>query len=309
MGRLATIQVDIDSFSSILDSYDYRMNRSLGYKTIYQIAIPRFLELFDRYNIKATFFVIGRDTLVSENQGMIREILKRGHEIANHSMNHFVKPPFSSLSRTKQAKEIEGGEEAIFKVTKIKPIGFKAPAYSIGKGELFDILEDRRYLYDSSVCPVFCTPALRLVQYLLTGQRREKGHWGEGKNMFAPLAPYHPSLNQVWKRGNRKIAEVPVSTMPFFRIPFHASIVYTLGLNIFRLGYGLTKLTRKFLNYQFHAFELVDAREVNPKLLPLRPGATKPLATKRRIIDTILAKITKDYQILTTGDLARRKIK
>jgi len=240
---------------------------------------------------------------------MIREILEKGHEIANHSMNHFTKPSFSSLPRTKKTEEIVQAEEVIFEATGIKPVGFKAPAYSINNGELFNILEDRGYLYDSSVCPVFCVPVVKFIQYLLTGERREKGHWGAGKNMFTPLVPYHPSQNKVWKRGNRKITEVPVSTMPFFRLPFHASIVYTLGLNIFRLGYGLTKLTRKFLNYQFHAFELIDAWEVNPKLLPLRPGAMRSLVSKKQIIDTILARITKDYQVFTTRDLIRQEMK
>lgn len=309
MKGLATIQIDIDSFESILGGYDYRTNKSLGYKTIYQIAIPRFLELFDRYSIKATFFVIGRDTLVSENREMIQEILKRGHEIANHSMHHFTKPSFSSLSCTKKSEEIDRAEETIFEVTSVKPVGFKAPAYSIMDGTLFDILEDRGYLYDSSVCPVFCVPAVKFIQYLLTGERREKGHWGAGKNMFAPLAPYHPSQNKVWKKGDRKFTEVPVSTIPLFRIPFHASIVYTLGLSIFRLGYGLTKLTRKFLNYQFHAFELIDSQEVNPQLLSLRPGATKSLMDKKQLIDTILARVVKDYQILTTKNLVQQEIR
>lgn len=304
----ATIQIDIDSFGTILSGYDYEANKTLGYKTIYQTAVPRFLRLIDKYNIKVTFFVLGRDVLIAENREIVQDIIKRGHEIANHTMNHFTNPSFSLLPRAKKVEEIAHAEEAIFKTTGSKPIGFKAPAYSINDGELFDILEKREYLYDSSVCPVLSTVGLKWIQYLLTGKKRQRGHWGGGRNVFAPLAPYHPSQNKIWKKGDRKILEVPVSTMPYLRIPFHASIVYTLGLNIFRLGYGLTKLTKNFLNYQFHAFELIDFREVNPGLLHLRPGSMMPLFKKKQIIENILVSIVKEYQVLPTKNFVQQKI-
>ena len=113
----ATIQVDVDSYEDILAGHDYRRNKDLGFKTIYQTAIPRFLELFDKHGIKATFFVVGRDAAVPENQEVLRELAKGGHELANHTMQHFLRPPFCTLPQSRQEDEIVRGEEAIVAAT------------------------------------------------------------------------------------------------------------------------------------------------------------------------------------------------
>ena len=47
--------------------------------------IPKLLDLFDSYNIKATFFVLGE--LIEKNEDCIKEIAKK-HEIASHGFSH-----------------------------------------------------------------------------------------------------------------------------------------------------------------------------------------------------------------------------
>jgi peptidoglycan-N-acetylglucosamine deacetylase len=47
---------------------------------------PKLLNLLDRYNAKATFFVIGR--FVRECAGLTKEIGERGHLLANHTETH-----------------------------------------------------------------------------------------------------------------------------------------------------------------------------------------------------------------------------
>ena len=47
---------------------------------------PRVLEILDRYHVKATFFMLGRN--VERHPAMAREVLARGHEIGNHSYSH-----------------------------------------------------------------------------------------------------------------------------------------------------------------------------------------------------------------------------
>ncbi len=44
---------------------------------------PKLLDLLDRYNAKATFFVIGR--YVRECPELVQETVARGHEIGNHT--------------------------------------------------------------------------------------------------------------------------------------------------------------------------------------------------------------------------------
>ena len=46
----------------------------------------RILDILDRYNVKATFFMIG--TNVEYYPEVAREVLRRGHEIGNHTYSH-----------------------------------------------------------------------------------------------------------------------------------------------------------------------------------------------------------------------------
>ena len=50
------------------------------------IYTPIILDTLDKYNAKATFFVVGK--MADRYPDLVREILARGHEIANHSQTH-----------------------------------------------------------------------------------------------------------------------------------------------------------------------------------------------------------------------------
>lgn len=47
---------------------------------------PRVLDILERHNVKATFFVVGDN--VRRNPGLLEEILAHGHSIGNHTMHH-----------------------------------------------------------------------------------------------------------------------------------------------------------------------------------------------------------------------------
>ena len=302
MKKLGTIQVDIDSFRVILKSYNCEEDPRIAQRTIYQIAIPRFLELFNKYNIKATFFAVGEDLLKKENQAIIRWILSEGHEIANHTMTHVINPSFSGLTIHEKEKEINQAEEIIREVTGFLPVGFKAPAFSIDS-QTIAILEKKGYLYDSSLFPSSLSFVLRCMQRIMLRQKTGKTQWGRAVYALAPLKPYRIRLDKIWKQGkNAKIKEVPVTTMPFLSLPFHASFVYAAGINLFKIGYRLVKSRNLPLNYQLHALELVAPEEMDKRILNKRPGARMSLNKKLEIYNYILKNISRDYQIVTTKE-------
>ncbi|MDE5661154.1 MAG: polysaccharide deacetylase family protein [Muribaculaceae bacterium] len=47
---------------------------------------PWVLDLLDRYDIKATFFMVGDN--VRRNPGLLEEVKRRGHSYGNHTMHH-----------------------------------------------------------------------------------------------------------------------------------------------------------------------------------------------------------------------------
>lgn len=84
--------------------------------------IPAILNILKEKNVKATFFLVGE--WVKRNPEEAKMIAEQGHDVANHSENHFK---MSALSKDKIKKEIMECAKTIEEVTGIKPDLFRAP--------------------------------------------------------------------------------------------------------------------------------------------------------------------------------------
>ena len=85
-------------------------------------ATPKILELLEKYNAPATFFVIGEKA--QRHPELMRDILARGHQVGNHSFCHDVL--LMLRSRKKIAAEIRMAQQAL-SVYGIKPLIFRPP--------------------------------------------------------------------------------------------------------------------------------------------------------------------------------------
>ncbi len=272
---------------------------------MYESALPRFLRMFDEFNIKATFFVVGKDLLSPAKVELLKEAVKSGHEIANHSMNH--REGFSFLSFNEKKREIEDAEHIIRDKLGVTTKGFRTPSNDVDN-DVLKILEDRGYLYDSSLMPTFYGPLIKKLKLGSLKITRRDHYLGRFQYGFSPLAPYHPSSGKIWKKGAMKIIEVPITTMPLLRFPFHASFTFAayhfgLGCGLFNLGYTLLGFTGLPLNFVFHTNELSDP--ISEKEIKRQYGLNFPLAVKQKICGQILKAIQKDYNLIPTIDYAR----
>lgn len=85
---------------------------------------PLFLDLLDRHETKAIFFMIGEK--VRAHPELAREVVRRGHEIGNHTLTHPA-ASFWCASPWRTWREIAGGQQAIEEATGKKPRLFRAP--------------------------------------------------------------------------------------------------------------------------------------------------------------------------------------
>lgn len=111
-----------------------------------EVAVPRFLRLLDKYEIKGTFFIPG--ATVEKHPDMLKEIVKRGHEVGNHGYTHTCPPFFKS--REQEVDEYVRTSEAIKKVTGEEPKGFRAPSWEFSLHTM-GILKDMGFFYDSTM--------------------------------------------------------------------------------------------------------------------------------------------------------------
>jgi len=84
---------------------------------------PRVLDILREKKAKATFFLVGQQ--VELNPGLARRMSHEGHAIGNHTWSH--PPLFCFLSPRRLREEIERAQDAIFRVTGVRPRHFRSP--------------------------------------------------------------------------------------------------------------------------------------------------------------------------------------
>lgn len=115
-------------------------------------AVEPILTLLRRYDVKATFFVVG--DVMRHHPDLVRRIYEGGHEIGCHGWSH---RPLWSLAPERFAQELEEFDrDASPVVPKEEIVGFRAPTFSLDERTAWalDILQQHGYRYDSSIFPV-----------------------------------------------------------------------------------------------------------------------------------------------------------
>jgi len=295
-----TISVDVDSFDSVLRFYGMKSSDFGDRDPVYELAVPRFLKLFDEFGIKATFFVVANDCRKSATRQAVRDIISKGHEIANHSLDHRF--AFSLLPKSEKHKDIAESTEIIKNACGKAPVGFRVPGYDVDE-ETIDILDGMGYSYDSSLYKFFIYPIMRRASYVNLGEV-PKHHILKNLPaelfyaLFSPMRPYEPMQTRFWLKGSgRNILEVPLSVVPFLGIPFNTTFLFLFGARLFDFGLWCTRRGGGNLNYNFHSTDMLSA--VSDKLSFNHPGLRLGLEVKEAMFRGILGKIKGYYECVT----------
>ncbi len=87
-----------------------------------KVTTPRLLKALDEYDVKCTFFIIGRNAI--QNKAVLKDEYKKGHEIANHSMNHKYACLISGSAYRQQVYDCS---RVIKSIIGVEPKLFRAP--------------------------------------------------------------------------------------------------------------------------------------------------------------------------------------
>lgn len=123
------------------DSHDCRVERN----------VDRILLLLDDHRTRATFFTLG--WIAERYPQLVRRIVDNGHELASHGYGH---ERASDLTEANFLTDIETAKKILEDLSGQEVKGYRAPSFSIGKGNLwaFDCLEQAGYRYSSSIYPI-----------------------------------------------------------------------------------------------------------------------------------------------------------
>lgn len=101
---------------------------------------PRILDILDKYDIKATFFMVGKE--VARYPDVVKDVVRRGHAIGNHTYTH---PHNIELdTRGQVVRELSKCEDAIERTAGIRPHLFRPPR-GLVDGTVFSVANDEGY--------------------------------------------------------------------------------------------------------------------------------------------------------------------
>lgn len=293
--RLSTVQIDLDGLW-VLERLGGRL-AEVANDPVFEVGLPRFLELFARHDIRATFFVNAADLEVSAKRVLLERVMKAGHEIANHGWTHRY---LTALDSGEKEKELVESTETLSRFTGRPLRGFRAAGYAVD-AEVPGFLERLGYAYDSSAFPTSLLPVIGLVHRAFISPPRPHYPWMTP--LFSPSVPYRPAVRDLYRRGGARLLEVPVTTLPLFRIPLHFSYGMLLGSHYMKLGVRWALRRLRCVNFVFHLVDLADCSGVSlGRLGRKRVDAEDRLAAA----DNVLALLCGKSEVLPTGALCER---
>jgi peptidoglycan/xylan/chitin deacetylase (PgdA/CDA1 family) len=301
---LASLSLDLDNQWSYMKAHGDEGWRALP--TYLPTVVPHALGTLARLDLRITFFVVGQDAAQGCNRAALRAIPQAGHEIACHSFHH--EPWMQRYSDEQVLQEFERAEASIESATGRHPRGFRGPGFSFSR-RVLETLAERSYLYDASTFPTYIGPLARAYYLLFAdldeAQREERkqlfGDWRDG---LRPVAPYQ------WELGSHALLEIPVTTMPFLRVPFHVSYVLylscfspTLARAYFRTALALCRSAGVEPSVLLHPLDLLGGDEIDG--LDFFPAMQLSGAVKRERVAHYLSDLKRSFRVVSMEEHAR----
>ncbi len=303
MKPMASLSLDLDNEWSYLKTHgDPRWQ---GYPSYLDVVVPRILDLLERMQLHITFFVVGQDAALDRNRKALASISAAGHEIGNHSFHH--EPWLHLYSEEEHEQEFAAAEEHIEAATGIHPVGFRGPGFSLSETTL-RVLKRRRYRYDASTLPTFLGPLAR-AYYFMTAKldaeerRKRKLLFGSARDGLRSIRAYK------WRIGDETLLEIPVTTLPILRVPFHLSyILYlstfspALARAYFANALRLCQWTGTQPSLLLHPLDFLGAEDVDS--LRFFPAMQLPAVVKLERVEWCLSRYAERFDVRPLGEHA-----
>jgi hypothetical protein len=296
----AFLQIDVDGLWAVRRCYARSEGDAYHNDPVWSEGIPLSLDLFEHHNLRASYFLVGRDLLLDHKVEIARSLVAAGHEVANHSFSHRL--GLTLLPVGAIAREILRTEKIMERVGLPAPRGFRAPGYDIDSRVLRTV---RRlgYAYDASILPTPWSPVMRLADAWLAGQwQSSKRQFGRIAYARAPRAPYHPDPNRIRKSArisDATFTEIPVGILPFWQLPLTAATIFALGPR--RVIKGLRTLARRNQStlVLLHGIDFVDCTKPLVFANTTSPaGFNLSVIDKMKRIEPVLQCLAEEFNVV-----------
>lgn len=235
----AWLTVDLEEWYHLDYLKGYRC-RETGVRVMPQLF--EFLDMLDDEGVKATFFCVGE--VAEQNAGLLREILRRGHAVGCHGLDHEL---LTNKSVEQFIEETEKARAMIEAAAGAPVTGYRAPCFTMERDKL-DALRALGFTYDSS--------KIRFAQHPLY------------RNL--DLTGYERVEDLVHVEGDFAEYEIPTLEIFGYSIPISGG-GYLRLFPFWLLEILLSIYARRHENFTLY----VHPFELTPMALPLPPGLSR----------------------------------
>ena len=221
-------------------------------------GMPLLLETYNKYKIRSTFFFTGQ--IAAKYPEIVRMILPYGHEVGCHGFSHEINEAFDVLSYDEQLYHLRKAKSILEDISGQEVVSFRAPALRVNKNTPRALVASG-FKIDSSV-------ASQRFDFLMTFGSRQKMNW-----LNAPRSPYKTNLDNLARKGQNPLVEIPVSALilPYIGTTMR---VFPIVIPIVR---QILHLESKFIGrpvvFLIHPNEFITEETTNDKI----PRRTKSI--------------------------------
>lgn len=227
------------------------VNNSLSDETgkkVLEVGMPNLIELYSKYNIKATFFFTGY--MAQKFPSVVRMAFESGHEVACHGLTHEHDKAFDVLTYEEQYEHLIEAKKIIEDIIGDLIISFRAPALRVNQYTPKALI-DSGFKIDSSIA------SQRFDMFLSFGSIKKMNR------LFAQRMPYITSLNNLSEKGNEGVIEIPISSLV---LPYIGTTLRAFPKTTKLLGKVLafeSKVNSKPINILVHPNEYITEERDN----------------------------------------------
>ena len=216
--------------------------------------MPKLLDLYAKYGIKATFFYTGY--IAKLYPEVVKMAANLGHEIGSHGKSHLKENGFDIMPYEKQVKHLEYSKKLLEDISGKPVISFRSPALRVSPNTATALLETGFHI-DSSIA------SQRFDFFLSFGSKKKI------KFLNAHRLPYRTNRNNIFIRGQSNLVEIPPSATI---IPFAGTtmrIMPKITSYHQKILHLEAKLNRKPVVFIIHPNEIID-ESYEPRIIKRR---------------------------------------
>ncbi len=306
--KLCAVSVDLDEIPNYFQIHGLPAPSGPGSTAVYDVALDRLGAMARDASLPLTLFAVGSDLARPEASRGLEAARQKGHEIANHTLGH--RYDLTRQDRSTIRSEVLGGIEAIERAVGARPVGFRAPGYTI-TDTVFEVLAELGVEYDSSVfpCPAYYGAKTAVIGGMQLFGRKSRSVVDRPSVLVAPTAPYRVG-RPYWRRGDGML-ELPIQVTRGLRLPFIGTYITMAGLSGARWLAGMC-LGAPLINLELHGIDVLDASDGLEALRPyqhdVRVKKEDKLAALHATFDTIRAAGYSFVTLREAAEAARRAL-